>query len=167
VVGGRDADPRHANDRAALRAAMRELRFGELREGVWVRPDNLDLDRAPDASAVVDAQCRWGSWLPDGDEAELVAELWDLDGWRRAAMDLRRDMDRLVGRLEDHDVDALAPGFVLSATVLRHFQADPLLPDELLPRHWPGVALRRDYDRFDAAYRALLVAWFRTDAATA
>ena len=51
----------------------------------------------------------------------------------------------------------LAPGFELSAAVLRHLQADPLLPEELLPS---GLArplrLRADYDRWDARYRATL-----------
>jgi phenylacetic acid degradation operon negative regulatory protein len=45
--------------------------------------------------------------------------------------------------------------------VLRHLQADPLLPAELLPARWPGSALRADYDRYDAAYRSTLRAWFR------
>jgi phenylacetic acid degradation operon negative regulatory protein len=49
----------------------------------------------------------------------------------------------------------------VSAAVLRHFQADPLLPEELLPREWPGTALRAEYDRFDDAYRAVLRDWFR------
>jgi DNA-binding transcriptional regulator PaaX len=44
--------------------------------------------------------------------------------------------------------------------VLRHFVADPLLPRELLPRRWPGDALRGDYDRYDAAYRAVLSHWY-------
>jgi phenylacetic acid degradation operon negative regulatory protein len=57
--------------------------------------------------------------------------------------------------------EPLADGFVLSADVLRHLQADPLLPDALLPAGWPGAALRADYDRYDAAYRAVLRAWFR------
>jgi hypothetical protein len=30
----------------------------------------------------------------------------------------------------------------------------------LLPQDWPGADLRKDYDRCDAAYRALLLAWF-------
>ena len=63
--------------------------------------------------------------------------------------------------LERGDTSALADGFVVSAAVLRHFQADPLLPEELLPRGWPGTALREEYDRFDAAYRAVLRNWFR------
>ena len=50
---------------------------------------------------------------------------------------------------------------VTSAAVLRQFQADPLLAEELLPRAWPGTGLRTDYDRFDAAYRAVLREYFR------
>src|SRR6201988_4863150 len=33
-----------ARSRAALRTTMHDKRFGELREGVWMRPDNLELD---------------------------------------------------------------------------------------------------------------------------
>ena len=50
----------------------------------------------------------------------------------------------------------LAPGFELSAAVLRHLQADPLLPAELLPADWPGALLRSTYDGWDARYRATL-----------
>ena len=56
----------------------------------------------------------------------------------------------------------MAGGFVLSAAVLRALQADPLLPAALLPADWPGRALRADYDRYDAAYRAVLRTWFAT-----
>ncbi len=169
VVGGPEAngDPRTAGDRAALRRAMGVLRFGEVREGVWARPDNLDVERSPEARAIADGQCTWGSWLPDRDDAAIAASLWDLEAWATHATDLRREMAGLVDRLEADDVGALAPGFVLSAAVLRHFQADPLLPDELLGRHWPGHRLRLDYDRFDAAYRASLEHWFRADGVSA
>ena len=57
--------------------------------------------------------------------------------------------------------DDLAPGFVLSAAVLRHLQADPLLPAELLPTGWPGAALREEYDRWDGEYRRVLRRWGR------
>ena len=35
-----------ARTRAALRTTLQQNRFGELREGVWLRPDNLKLDPA-------------------------------------------------------------------------------------------------------------------------
>src|SRR5207247_1345711 len=85
---------------------------------------------------------------PAGDAA-VARRLWDGAPWAETAERLRADMARLVGPLENGDTDALAEGFVVSASVLRHFQADPLLPEELLPASWPGKAVRTDYDRFD------------------
>jgi phenylacetic acid degradation operon negative regulatory protein len=153
------AERRSAADRAALRSALTTARLAELREGLWLRPDNLALDRAVGGS-----HCTWLSSRPadpDLDDRALAARLWDLAGWARAAEGLRRQMARSVGRLEAGDTAALAPGFVLSASVLRHFNADPLLPAALLPARWPGEDLRREYDRFDAAYRRVLRDWFR------
>ncbi|MFZ4519430.1 MAG: PaaX domain-containing protein, C- domain protein [Microthrixaceae bacterium] len=153
---------RGATDRAALRRAMARLRLAELRDGVWLRPDNLDPARDPEERRVVDAQCRWFGVEPGHDD-ELAATLWDLAGWSDAAMQLRRAMAGMVGRLDDGDVTALADGFVLSAQVLRHLVADPLLPPELLGRRWAGGPLRSDYDRFDAAFRATLRGWLDDD----
>lgn len=153
---------RGAPERAALRRAMARLRLGELRDGVWLRPDNLDPARDPDERRVVDRQCRWFGVEPGHDD-ELAATLWDLDGWSAGAVELRRAMAGMTGRLEDGDVAALADGFVLSARVLRHFVADPLLPPELLGRRWAGGPLRADYDRFDAAFRSTLRRWLDDD----
>lgn len=155
VADGRRA----AADRAALRAALAGARMAELREGVWLRPDNLDLDVAAAAGAT---ELRWATVEPDGDAAALASELWDLDGWAEGAVELRARMARLVGPLEDGDRSVLAAGFVLSADVLRHLQHDPLLPADLLAASWPGDGLRADYDRYDAAYRAVLRGFFRT-----
>jgi phenylacetic acid degradation operon negative regulatory protein len=94
----------------------------------------------------------------------MTARLWELDAWSSGAHSLRHTMRELVRPLERGDIDALAPGFVTSAAVLRQLQADPLLPQELLPRHWPGVAIREDYGRFDTAYRSVLRDWFRSNA---
>ena len=91
----------------------------------------------------------------------LAAHLWDLAGWARDARELGRELGRLLGRLESGDRGALAPSSLVSAAVLRHFVADPLLPPELLPARWPGDALRADYDRFDVALRRVLQAWAR------
>lgn len=158
VAGGARSQP----ERRALRADLERLRFAPLRDGVWGRPDNLPHDRLPEVRERIAGRCSWFVGAPDDDETELVARLWDLDGWAARADGLRREMAGLLGRLDDGDTDALAPGFVTSAAVLRHLQADPLLPRELLDRRWPGARLRADYDRYDAAYRALLADWWRT-----
>jgi phenylacetic acid degradation operon negative regulatory protein len=91
------------------------------------------------------------------DARRLARRLWDLEGWAQRAEDLRRGLD---ARAPDRP-DALAPGFELSAAVLRHLQGDPLLPPELLPADWPGGALRATYDAWDARYRATLRDWSR------
>lgn len=159
VTGG----ARPAPERAELRRAMGERRMAELRDGVWVRPDNLDRAEPAGGSALVERQCEWFLAEPqlslDRDDAALAAELWDLAAWADRALRLRREMHALLVRIEQGDTAALAPGFVVSAAVLRHFVADPLLPRELVPRGWPGDALRNDYDRYDAAYRGLLARW--------
>jgi phenylacetic acid degradation operon negative regulatory protein len=158
TVAGDEARP--AAHRASLRDALASLRLAELREGVWGRPDNLDPERSPDARATVDGWCtRWRGAAPD--PAPDPFTLWDLDLWRDEADHLRRAMASLLPRLESGDATALAEGFVVSASVLRLFQHDPLLPAALLPE-WPGAAIRDDYDRYDRAYRNTLRGWFAT-----
>lgn len=150
---------RPAADRAALRDALGTLRLAELREGVWGRPDNLDPDRAPGATAVVEQWCAtWRGAQPDA--SPDVAKLWDLPAWAGQAAEVRADMDQLLRRLEGSDTAALAEGFVTSAAVLRLLQADPLLPADLLPPRWPGTDVRAEYDAYDAAYRRVLRDWF-------
>jgi phenylacetic acid degradation operon negative regulatory protein len=150
------AERRPAGERAELRAGLRAARLAELREGVWLRPDNLGWRQAPTA--------RWPlTWFrsrPDGDDRALAASLWDLADWSATATSLRVRLAGFTAPLEAGDRSALAPGFVVSAAVLRHLRADPLLPTELLPAGWPGPDLRSDYERFDAAYRAVLRDWF-------
>jgi phenylacetic acid degradation operon negative regulatory protein len=153
--------------RADLRAAMGVLRLAEWREGVWLRPENLDEAWADAARSVVTVQCRRFAGRPDpvdGSPQELAARLWDLDGWDRRARHLRGRLAQVVGSLESGDTAALAPGFVLSADVLRHLLADPLLPSELLSPDWSGDGLRADYDRYDRAFKTSWRDWFRREA---
>jgi phenylacetic acid degradation operon negative regulatory protein len=158
VVG---TEPRDAPDRARLRSAATALRLAPLREGVWTRPANLPAGVLPDEEAVVAAQCRRFDAEPDGDPAALAAELWDLDGWTARADELRDRLTDVGDQLATGDLAALPEGFVLSAATLRHLQADPLLPGELLPSSWPGAALRADYERYDEAFRAVWRDWYR------
>lgn len=164
-----DRERRAAPERGELRDAMRRLRFGELREGVWLRPDNLDPQRLPDARAVLDAQCRrFRAELPEpADAARFAVTLWDLEAWAATADSYRDALVPLTTRLEARDTDALAPSFELSAAVLRHLVADPLLPAELLPEDWPGERLRVQYERTDAAFKALWRDVFRDSARVA
>jgi phenylacetic acid degradation operon negative regulatory protein len=125
-----------ARTRASLRATLQEKRFAELREGVWLRPDNLDVELPPEVRDRVRVlQSR------DDDPAGLAGQLWDLPGWVRVGRELLDEMATAT------DV----PGrFVGAAGMVRHLLTDPVLPDQLLPAAWPGDALRKAYMNFAA-----------------
>jgi phenylacetic acid degradation operon negative regulatory protein len=145
--------PRSAAERAELRVAMAALRLAEWREGVWLRPDNLPRDATGTPDAVVRGQCQRLDARPEDPADELASQLWDLAGWAGRARTLGRALAELQGRLERRDTSALPAGFVVSAAVLRHFLADPLLPAELLTAEWPGLDLRDAYERYDRAFK--------------
>lgn len=158
-------DRRPAAERAELRRAAGSLRMAALREGVWLRPNNLPARRLPDALSIVDAQCQWLESRPAGGRRgsrDLAARLWDVDGWSREASRLRRTMARSIDAIEAGDPDALRGGSATTIAVMRHLMHDPLLPPELLPSRWPGKALRREYDRFESGLRRLLEKCVRT-----
>jgi phenylacetic acid degradation operon negative regulatory protein len=81
--------------------------------------------------------------------------LWDLPGWAVRAEELTGDLERHQNDLVASPPEHLADGFLLDAAALRHLLADPLLPDELLPRDWPGGRLRRAQASYDEAFRRL------------
>jgi phenylacetic acid degradation operon negative regulatory protein len=124
-----------ARKRATLRTSLHDKRFGELREGVWMRPANLkpDLGSAAELVRVLTAR--------DDDPAGLAVRLWDLSAWVDTGDRLLRDM-AAAGDIPER--------FVAAAGMVRHLLTDPVLPDELLPDGWPGAALRRAYHDFAA-----------------
>ncbi len=128
VVTGSGGD---ARARAALRATLTGRRLAELREGVWLRPDNLAA-----AEPWVDDERVRMLRSRDDRPAELAARLWDLPGWSA-------DGHRLLAEC------AAAPDvparFTVAAAIVRHLLTDPVLPAELLPSDWPGEALRAAY----------------------
>jgi phenylacetic acid degradation operon negative regulatory protein len=125
-----------ARTRAELRNDLLQNRFGELREGLWLRPANLDTH----FPAEITANARLLT-SRDDDPAGLAALLWDLPAWATTARQLLDE----IGSAPD------IPGrFVAAAAIVRHLLADPVLPADLLPRDWPGEQLRQAYADFAA-----------------
>jgi phenylacetic acid degradation operon negative regulatory protein len=123
-----------ARTRATLRTALQESRFGELREGVWLRPDNLDgavPELARGRVRVLRAR--------DNNPAELARQLWDLPGWAKTGRRLLREM---------HAARCVPLQFTVAAAMVRHLLTDPVLPAGLLPAHWPADAVRSAYAEF-------------------
>ena len=133
VITSVGTDPR---TRAALRTTLQNKRFAELREDVWMRPDNIDAG----LDAGVLARMRVLK-ARDDDPIELAQQLWDLPGWAqtgRALVDQMASATDIPGR------------FAVAAGMVRHLITDPMLPDELLPADWPGATLRCVYAGFAA-----------------
>jgi len=125
-----------ARARAALRTTLQQNRFAELREGVWLRPDNLEITLPDDVLSRVRVLNAY-----DGTPAELVGRLWDLPEWAHTGLRLLGEMTTAT------DI----PGrFVAAAGIVRHLLTDPVLPDEFVPDGWPGAALRASYADFAA-----------------
>jgi phenylacetic acid degradation operon negative regulatory protein len=135
-------------DRVALRKSMFELRLAELREGVWLRPDNLlDPDGTPRRPpALVTDQCTYFT-CRHPDPERLVDALWDLPSWASEAARLLAEFD---------DTESLADGFMLVAAVFRHLLLDPVLPQALLPADWPGDELRQRHASFRTTFAVRL-----------
>lgn len=130
---------RDAASRADLRRRLTSRRLGMLREGVWMRPDNLPRDDSPEAGTI-------RLLAHSADSADLAGRLWDLPRWAATGREL---------------LDATAHGatfadrFTGAAALVRHLRTDPALPDELMPADWPRDAMRQGYEDFRSEIKRL------------
>jgi len=127
VESGRDAV-----DRARLRQDLAQARLGELREGVWMRPANLDRPpfNDPHTTTLV-SHPQEPDWI--------VESLWDLDAWAGRSRALLTASRRT--ELDAHRLAAVA-------ALVRHLRTDPALPRELTPPNWPADEMRAAYDDY-------------------
>ena len=135
------ADP--GIEEVAVAPLAAALRLASWRPGLWARPANLERPW-PD---VLRSRARRAVTGPLEDPAGLAASLWDLEGWGARAARL---LDAMAS-----DPDPAAR-FAVSAAVVGHLRADPVLPPPLLPAGWPGDELRAAYASFEAELAALL-----------
>ncbi|MDJ0396594.1 PaaX family transcriptional regulator C-terminal domain-containing protein [Rhodococcus sp. G-MC3] len=131
-----------STDRAALRTALRAAKFGEVREGVWGRPNNIPTTVRADASE----RLSLFTAVPDGDPAELVEHAFAPQEWAGVAEELIRML---------RDAPTLVERFEIAAAIVRHILDDPLLPAEALPTDWPGHDIRETYEAFRSELTAL------------
>ena len=150
VVG----DARPAAVRADVRAALVRARLAEWREGVWLRPANLDTDEDP--------RCAWLDARPDDDPVELASRLFAPGEWSDIAVSLVARLEIATQDLRADPSTAIAPAFLTGAAAVRHIRADAQLPSALVPQPWPGPALRARYVTYQRAFEAAARVWFRS-----
>jgi phenylacetic acid degradation operon negative regulatory protein len=148
--------------RQALRTRLTRAGFGVMRDGVWATP----RDRQAEAAGVV-------KLIEPAPAAVARAELVmsspafaDL-GRMFPLVELKAEYDHfvsqfapVVGRLNGADVappEALVTRTRLMDTWREFADADPDLPDELLPADWPRARARAVFTELDEALRSLAV----------
>ncbi|MBV8965975.1 MAG: transcriptional regulator [Mycobacteriaceae bacterium] len=154
---------RPAADRLELRKAATALHLAELREGVWIRPDNLNPQRLPGFRAVLDQQCTHFHGAETDITADTMQSLFCLDAWAQDARILIDAIDDELGATgpQTSTTERFTFQFGLSIAVVRQLQLDPMLPVELIGSGWPGPALRQAYRRFDDEFKQRMTAAFR------
>lgn len=153
-------------DRERLRRSLFWQGYGELPGGIFVHPsadvgatfEALQADglgeRRPDLLPLRAERLPLRGTAPDRD---LVRQAWNLEALAGDYAAFVARYAPLVAELEAHGPPAPAPAF-LGRTLLIHdwrrlLLRDPQLPEELLPRDWPGERARHVCRRL---YRLLL-----------
>lgn len=129
--------PQDRAARSRLRADLTFVGYAEVADHVWVSPfPRAELGSVLERAGATARTARAERFDPEPLDA------WDLDGLR-AAYDgwLASAEKRIRGHLEAHEDDdeaAFAARFHLVHDWRKFLFADPGLPDDLLPRDWPG-----------------------------
>ncbi|KGH45069.1 hypothetical protein IN07_19095 [Modestobacter caceresii] len=137
--------------RNRLRSRLTWAGFGCLRDGLWVAPGRVDLDRVVAVGAEVDELQVDGflaSPAPGTDVARYVRRAWDVDALRWEHEEFLRRWERPVPR----ESDPLAMFVLLGAHWIRLLRVDPVLPERYLGEDWPG---RRSAAVYRSASEAL------------
>lgn len=138
----------HRDVRNRLRSRLTWARFGCLRDGLWVAPGRVDLDRIIAVGAEVEGLQIDGfvaSPAPGTDVARFVRRAWDLDALRREHEEFLRRWERPPPR----DGDPLALFTLFGAHWIQLLRLDPVLPERYLGEDWPAR-------RSAAVHRAVL-----------
>jgi phenylacetic acid degradation operon negative regulatory protein len=146
--------------RQALRTRLTRAGFGAMRDGVWGTPRDRRTEAAevvrlvqPSPAAVLRAELVASSAsFPD------LNRMFPLAALRAAYEEFVTDFGPVRGRLGDGTVappEALVTRTRLMDTWREFADADPDLPDDLLPDDWPRDTARAVFTELDEALRSL------------
>jgi phenylacetic acid degradation operon negative regulatory protein len=146
LVGGTD-------EREAARDALKHAGFGSPLSGVFVAPAGVPV---PDEAA---GAIRLDVSADPEMARRLLAESWTLDRTAEAYLKFSAAFAPLQAWLQGHTTLSDAEAFIARILLIHHYRRivlrDPLLPAELLPKHWPGGEARA---LCGAIYRTLVPA---------
>ena len=141
----------NGGDRDASREALKNAGFGSPLPGVWVAPSGVPV---PEEAA---GAIRLEVSAEDDSGRRLLSESWPLDRTADAYQKFMKTFQPLHGSIGRGERLADADAFTARILLIHHYRRvvlrDPLLPEALLPRDWPGRAARA---LCGGIYRALL-----------
>ncbi len=139
----------HMPDRSRrdrIRSGLGYLGYAPLRDDAWISPRASSEVDALLSEEGVRALRFWAAH--DGDEAQLAASAWDLDGIGRRYSSWLKDARTLVGDASRDLSDEEA--FTIRSRLVHEWRKflfrDPSLPHELLPASWPGDTAAAFFD---------------------
>jgi phenylacetic acid degradation operon negative regulatory protein len=145
-----------------LRRRLTWAGFGSLGQGTWITPHvDLEIEASrilseleppPRALSFV---ARFGKL---GEERDLVAEAWDLDGLETR---YRSFMARFRPVKSRDDASAFSAVTRLVHEWRRFAFGDPVLPAALLPAQWSGTRAKTFYDERTAEWLPAAERWFQ------
>jgi phenylacetic acid degradation operon negative regulatory protein len=146
LIGGADA-------REAARDGLKQAGFGSPLPGVFVAPAGVAVPEEAAGAIRLDVSA-------DPEMARrLLAESWALDRTAEAYLKFAASFAPLQAWLNRHETLSDTDAFIARILLIHHYRRivlrDPLLPAELLPKHWPGGEARALCGEI---YRALLPA---------
>ncbi len=121
----------------SVRNLLKADRLGELRPGIWLRPDNLGT-----MAKLSDAASPSQAYLPSITRVERprhkASLLWPLEEFSRRSIILA-DATESFCEQTTIDPDSHVPqGWILMIALMTQIGFDPLLPPALLPAPWGG-----------------------------
>jgi phenylacetic acid degradation operon negative regulatory protein len=136
--------------RHLLRTRLTWAGLGSPAPGVWVTTHAERIGEVErvldDAGVLADAQVFVGSHAGRGELDTMVRQAWDLDA-------IEERYEQFVERFRDNSrPDALTATVELVHAWRRFPWIDPVLPDELLPTPWSGVAAAKLFTRQHARW---------------
>jgi len=137
---------RDRSRRERVRNALRYLGYGGIDDTTWIaaRPSSeLDILLSTEQVFAERFTARH-----DGDTAELVSRVWDLDKLAAAYRGWIAEAERIVAGVDARGREQTA--FAARSRLVHGWRKflfiDPQLPDELLPAEWAGTQAARYFD---------------------
>ena len=141
----------NAEDRDASREALRNAGFGNPVPGVWIAPSGVPIPEEASRAIRLEVSAE------DDSGRRLLAESWPLDRTADAYLKFMKTFEPLRGFFARRDKLSDADAFTARVLLIHHYRRvvlrDPLLPEALLPKDWPGRPARALCGEI---YRALL-----------